>query len=91
MRASPFIILDAVTPEDLATTWREQQNAQFPYSCRNIQVLGTTLLQMDVKLGNILTASLKTDGVPRPIATPEIEELENYKSRFDLGHGSVLP
>ena len=54
--------------------WGEQQNATFPYAARDLNVEGTTLLQLDVILGRILTECLKTDGVARPIRdTRELE------------------
>ena len=76
---------------ELATPLREQRHAQLPFSCRDVEVLGTTLLHVDVTLENILTARLKTDGVPRPISDPHVEELQGHKSLLDTAlHENTL-
>ncbi len=67
---------------DLLMLWREQQNATFPYAARDFKIEGTTLLQLDVILGRILTQCLKTDGVARPIQEPR--ELDRCTRLLDL-------
>ena len=50
-----FALLSGPVNSDLPMLWREQQNATFPYAARDLNVEGTTLLQLDVILGRILT------------------------------------
>jgi hypothetical protein len=52
---------------DLAALWREQQLAPFPAGERDRQVDGESLLKLDAAVGAILTASLRRDGIPRPL------------------------
>jgi hypothetical protein len=49
---------------DLPALWREHQQATFPASC-------LSLVKLDASVGALLTASLRTDGVPRPLARRE--------------------
>jgi len=52
---------------DVPFAWREHQVAPFPFSCLQLSVLGTPLVKLDAEAGASLTASLRTDGVPRPL------------------------
>ena len=63
-------------PADL---WRLHQNAQFPPSCLARSVDGVRLVKLDAVAGAILTASLRTDGVPRPIGEGRSRELERHR------------
>lgn len=47
--------------------WREHQTAPFPYSCLKLAVAGTPLVKLDAEAGACLTASLRTDGLPRAL------------------------
>ena len=51
----------------LADLWREHQVAPFPYSCLKLALAGTPLVKIDAEAGACLTASLRTDGVPRAL------------------------
>jgi hypothetical protein len=59
----------------LAELWREHQHAAFPASCIPRVVEGTRLLALDAAVGASLTASLRSDGVPRPLPPGKREEL----------------
>jgi hypothetical protein len=59
----------------LADLWREHQHASFPPSCIPLAVDGTRLLALDASAGACLTASLRSDGVPRPLPDAKREEL----------------
>lgn len=48
--------------------WRVHQNAPFPASCLPLSVDGVKLVKIDAVVGAILTASLRTDGVVRPLS-----------------------
>jgi len=56
--------------------WRVHQNAQFPPSCLAAAVDGVRLVKIDAVAGAILTASLRTDGVPRPLDDARRRDLE---------------
>jgi len=57
-----------VTPElrELPSVWRAHQEARFPASARR-----EPFLPLDARIGAILTACLKTDGIPRPLASEQ--------------------
>ena len=63
--------------------WSEQQSATFPLSCRDIKVNGTTLLQLDVTVGRILTKSLQRDGIPRPLSEDDSSELLSLRPTLE--------
>ena len=63
-------------PSDL---WRLQQNAQFPPSCLERSVDGVRLVKVDAVAGAILTASLRTDGMVRPINDARRRDLERHR------------
>ena len=54
---------------DLPELWRLHQNAPFPASCLALSVGGFKLVSLDAEVGSSLTASLRTDGIPRPLGT----------------------
>ena len=62
--------------EDL---WRLHQNAQFPPSCLPLSVEGVRLVKVDAAAGAILTASLRTDAVVRPVEPVKRAELERHR------------
>ena len=53
---------------DLSTLWREHQHATFPAAALK-------WVSIDARLGALLTASLKTDGLPRALPPASREEL----------------
>ena len=63
---------------DSAELWRVHQNAQFPPSCLAGSVDGVRLVKIDAVAGAILTASLRTDGVPRPLDESKRRDLERH-------------
>lgn len=62
-----------------AELWRVQQNAQFPPSCLAQSVDGVRLVKIDAAAGAILTASLRTDGVVRPLDDAKRRDLERHR------------
>jgi hypothetical protein len=66
---------------DPAELWRVHQNAQFPPSCLSRSVDGVRLVKIDAVAGAILTSSLRTDGVARPL---------DPVKRVDLGRHRAL-
>ncbi len=52
---------------DVPFAWREHQGAPFPFSCLKLSVAGIPLVKLDAEVGASLTASLRTDGDPRPL------------------------
>ena len=52
---------------DVPFAWREHQVAPFPFSCLQLSVSGIPLVKLDAEVGASLTASLRTDGMPRPL------------------------
>ena len=56
---------------DPAELWRLHQNAQFPPSC-------LALVKLDAAAGAILTASLRRDGVVRPLDDAKRRDLERH-------------
>lgn len=63
---------------DLPALWREHQHAMFPPSA--IAVAG--LLQLDAEAGALLTASLRRDGLPRPLSAEKRAELSACRERI---------
>ena len=63
---------------DPAELWRVHQNAQFPPSCLAQSVDGVRLVKIDAVAGAILTASLRTDGVARPLDESKRRDLERH-------------
>lgn len=53
---------------DLPTLWREQQSATFPASALR-------WVSIDVRAGAALTASLRSDGVVRPLPEEKLDSL----------------
>jgi hypothetical protein len=64
---------------DSADFWRLHQNAQFPPSCLPLSVDGVRLVKIDAAVGAILTASLRSDGAPRPINESKRLDLMKYR------------
>jgi len=64
---------------DPADVWRAQQNAQFPPSCLPLSIEGVALVKLDASAGAILTASLRTDGLPRPLEDSKRRDLERLR------------
>jgi hypothetical protein len=62
-----------------AELWRLHQSAQFPPSCLPLSVDGVRLVKIDAVAGAILTASLRTDGVPRPLEDAKRRDLDQYR------------
>src|SRR5262245_9885592 len=62
-----------------AELWRVHQNSQFPPSCLARSVDGVRLVKIDAVAGAILTASLRTDGVVRPVDEPKRLDLLKYR------------
>jgi hypothetical protein len=58
----------------------------FPADCIPLSIAGTKLLAVDASAGACLTASLRTDGVPRPL--PEGKRAELARGR-DLARKAV--
>src|SRR3954470_24518416 len=65
---------------DPVELWRVHQNAQFPPSCLPLAVGGMKLVKLDAAAGAILTASLRTDGVVRPVDAARRQELQFYSA-----------
>jgi hypothetical protein len=65
---------------DLPALWREHQHATFPSSCLALSVDGVPLVKVDASVGAALTASLRTDGVPRPLSPERREDLLRGRS-----------
>jgi len=64
---------------DPAELWRTQQQATFPASCLPLSIDGLRLVKLDAAAGAILTASLRTDGVVRPIPDAKRQDLRNHR------------
>lgn len=64
---------------DPAELWRTQQQATFPASCLPLSIDGLRLVKLDAAAGAILTASLRTDGVVRPIPDAKRSDLRNHR------------
>jgi len=64
---------------DPAELWRLHQNAQFPPSCLPLSVDGVRLVKIDAAAGAILTASLRTDAVVRPLDPAKRADLERHR------------
>ena len=52
---------------DVARLWSEHQQAPFPATALGIAVDGLPLVKLDATAGAALTASLRGDGVVRPL------------------------
>ena len=61
--------------DDLPALWREHQQETFPPSCLPLSIDGLPLVKLDASAGACLTASLRTDGVPRPLSPARRDEL----------------
>ena len=59
---------------DLPGLWREHQHATFPVSALK-------WVSIDARLGALLTASLRTDGLPRALPPERKEDLEKELER----------
>ena len=59
----------------LAELWREQQQATFPASALGVAIDGLPLVKLDARLGALLTASLRSDGLPRALPPAKLEDL----------------
>jgi len=64
---------------DFEDLWRLHQNAQFPPSCLPLSVDGVRLVKIDAAAGAILTASLRTDAVVRPLDPAKRADLERHR------------
>jgi|ERR1041384_4878638 plasmid stability protein len=67
---------------DVAAIWHEHQAAPFPYSCLKLALGGVPLVKLDAEAGAILTASLRTDGVPRALAADRRAVLARCRERI---------
>jgi hypothetical protein len=56
------------------------QQAPFPFSCLKQSVAGTPLVKVDAEAGACLTASLRTDGIPRALSVDRRATLERGQS-----------
>ena len=56
-----------------------QQNAPFPASCLPLSIDGVRLLKLDAGAGAILTASLRTDGLVRPVGDAKRSDLDRHR------------
>ncbi len=61
--------------DPVAALWLLHQHATFPASCLAVEVSGLPLVKLDARMGACLTASLRTDGAPRPLPAERREEL----------------
>ncbi len=59
----------------LPELWSEQQQAAFPASALGVEIDGLPLVKLDARLGALLTASLRTDGLPRALPPVKLEDL----------------
>lgn len=66
---------------DVPSVWREHQVAPFPFSCLKQAVSGTPLVKLDAETGACLTASLRTDGIPRALAEDRRAALARCRER----------
>lgn len=64
---------------DPAALWRVQQEATFPAACLPLAIDGLKLVKLDAAAGAILTASLRTDGLVRPIPDSKRDELRRLR------------
>jgi hypothetical protein len=64
---------------DPAELWRVHQQATFPASCLPLSVEGVKLVKLDAAAGAILTASLRTDGLVRPVPDAKRDELRRNR------------
>ena len=65
---------------DFEDLWRLHQNATFPASCLPLSVEGVRLVKLDAVVGAILTASLRTDAVIRPVGPAKRADLERHQA-----------
>lgn len=63
---------------DVPALWKEQQLATFPSACLGRSVGGVGLLQIDTRVGAILTACLRQEGLPRPLSALQRSDLERH-------------
>ena len=66
--------------EGLPDLWREQQQAAFPASALGTAIDGLPLVKLDARLGALLTASLRTDGLPRALPPAKLDELRQAQA-----------
>lgn len=64
---------------DPAVLWKTQQEATFPASCLPLAIDGVKLVKIDAAAGAILTSSLRTDGLVRPIPDAKRVDLKNHR------------
>jgi len=64
---------------DPAVLWRTQQEATFPASCLPLSIDGIRLVKLDAAAGAILTASLRTDGLVRPVPEAKRDDLQRHR------------
>jgi hypothetical protein len=64
---------------DPAALWRVQQEATFPASCLAQSIDGVKLVTLDAAAGAILTASLRTDGLVRPVPESKRNDLKRHR------------
>jgi hypothetical protein len=53
---------------DLPELWKRHQNAPFPSAAVGLTVGDVKLVRLDAEVGAVLTASLRTDGIPRALS-----------------------
>ena len=59
----------------LPELWTEHQRTSFPPSALGMSLDGLPLVKLDARLGALLTASLRTDGVPRALPPAKVDDL----------------
>lgn len=64
---------------DPVELWRLHQQATFPASCLPLAVDGLKLVKLDAAAGAILTASLRTDGLVRPVPDAKRDDLRRHR------------
>jgi hypothetical protein len=64
---------------DPAELWRVHQQATFPASCLPLSVEGLKLVKLDAAAGAILTSSLRTDGLVRPVPDAKRDDLRRHR------------
>lgn len=64
---------------DPSDIWRLHQSSQFPPSCLPLAIDGLKLVKLDAAAGALLTASLRADGVVRPLDEKKRGDLERQR------------
>lgn len=61
--------------DGLAELWRTHQQTTFPPSALGTSIDGLPLVKLDARLGALLTAGLRSDGVPRALPPEKLDDL----------------